>query len=129
MSEQPHTPTVTDALSEVEKTVRDRTRRYPEKIQKGYLKPETAAAKLAAMIKAQDVLRFVEANEDWIRSVYAQRVRMAREAEELSLTDPAVQAVLAEFPGAEIVDVDVAHYLYPTLTKIELATTDPVSVS
>ena len=104
-SSEPREITVSDALIEVEKTVRDRTRRYPEKIRKGYLKLEIAALKLGAMEKAAKVLSFVEADEDWIKRVYAQRVRMAKEAEDLALTDPAVQAVLSVFPEAEIVDV------------------------
>lgn len=66
----PTGPTLSDAIVEIEKTIRDRCRWYPEAVAKNKLKQETADHKLAALRKAHDVLMFVERNETWIRERY-----------------------------------------------------------
>ena len=81
--------TLSDAIIEVEKTIRDRGRRYPDLVAKKRLKPETADHKLASLRKAHDVLMFVEANEAWIRAEFARRVCSAKAAGAASSTDEA----------------------------------------
>lgn len=96
-----------DQIVEVEKTVRDRARRYPDLVGRGRLKPETADQKLAAMRAVQSTLTWLEQNLDWIKPEAERRRRarqLAAEAAELA-RDPAVAEVLAAFPGAAIAAV------------------------
>jgi len=101
-------PSLAEMIVEAEKTVRERVRSWPERIGRGRLTLERAAEKLAAMRRIAETLRWLAANEDWIRAEAGRRATEARlraEAETLTRDEPAVAAVLAAFPGAEITDI------------------------
>lgn len=96
-----------DQIVEIEKTVRDRARRYPDLVARGRLLPPTAERKLEAMRAAQSTLVWLEANLHWIRPEAERRVKaraLAAEAETLR-DHPAAREVLVAFPGAEIASV------------------------
>lgn len=98
------TPTLREAIEEIEREIRHRCRLYPEWVRSGRYKIETAAAKLAALRRAQTQLAWVEHNLDWIKAEAERRrrdVRLAAEAQALR-DEPAVSAVLDAFPDAEI---------------------------
>lgn len=111
---EPHAPaapvrvTLADQIIEVEKTVRDRARRYPDQVSKGRLLPATADHKLAALRAVQSTLVWLEQNEAWIRPAFEERCRAERQkAADAALLDeihqqPAVQRVLELFPGADV---------------------------
>lgn len=95
------TPTLTDALAEIEKQQRN-TQRL---IEAGKLTPGVGAWKLACQERAHKALTFLAANEGWILDVYRAREAMRREAEALCAADPLLRETLEAFEGAEIVDV------------------------
>ena len=100
-------PDLAAMIVEAEKTVRERLRSWPDRIARGRLTLPTAGAKLAAMRRIADTLRWLAANEDWIRAEAGRRATAARlraEAEELRASEPAVDAVLERFPGAVLVE-------------------------
>ncbi len=120
-SGSPHTPTLTSAIVEVEKTIRDRERYWQDQIERGRarMKPETHERKQADLRHAQTLLVWLSGFRDEIRD-FATRLRALPplapnatpaqrwdEAEELRKLSghPAARAVLDEFPGAEIADV------------------------
>jgi len=94
-------PTLTDALSEIEKTQRN-TQRL---LDAGKLTPEVGAWKSACLARAHKALTFLIANQDWIAAVHASREQMRREAEILCAEDPRLREVMEAFEGAEVTDV------------------------
>ena len=95
---------LTEQIVEVEKTIRDRARRYPDLVARGRLLPDTADRKLEALRGAQTSLTWLDANMYWIRPEAERRIkaqRLAAEADELR-SHPAVAPVLEALPGAEI---------------------------
>lgn len=91
------TPTLPQALDEIEKTQRN-TQRL---IEAGKLTAPVGAWKLACLARAHKALTFLAANEGWIVPIYKTREEMAREAERLC-ADPMFAEALAEFDGATI---------------------------
>ena len=100
-------------IIEVEKTVRDRVRRYPDLVARGRLKQETADAKLAALRAAQSSLIFLEKHADWIKAEHARRKADAdRQADIDAVRDePTVAADLDAMPDADVTvsDLDEAY--------------------
>lgn len=109
---------LTEQTVEVEREIRQRSRLHPKWVADGRYKAETAEAKLAAMRAAHTTLMWLDANMAWIkpeaerrladRNAASGRLRGAESdaAERESLRDdPAVAAVLEEFPGAEIAGI------------------------
>ena len=98
-------------IIEVEKTVRDRARRYPYMIERGSLLPDTADRKLNTMRAVQSTLTWLADNAGWIRLEFARREKQAAlsdaEAGELAAlkNDPTVKAALDEFPSAKVLAI------------------------
>lgn len=102
---------LTDQIIESEKDVRDCVRRFAILVEKGRLKPETAAQKLEALRAIQSTLTWLEANIGWIRPEYERRRAEAKAAAQRAADfaeaadDASVQAVMTVFPDAELLDV------------------------
>lgn len=86
-----------EQIAEVEREIRQRARCYPKWVEQGRYLQATADRKLAALRDVQSTLIWLEANLGWIRPE-AERRRELRDV----CTEPAVAAVLAEFPDARI---------------------------
>lgn len=96
-----------EQIAEVEREIRQRMRLYPEWINKGRYKLDTAARKVAVLRRVRDTLAWLANNRDWIDAEHKRRQRDARllaEADELR-SDPAVGAVLGAFPDARIDEI------------------------
>lgn len=101
-----------DQIAEVERELRAREHVYPRLIEKGRLKPETADKHVCHLTWALQSLKFLRANQDWIKSIAAQRRAQAQErAADHDTFDPtshpAVSAVLEAIPGSQIAGVRV----------------------
>lgn len=94
-------------IEEVEREIRTRARLYPNWVEKKRLKQETADRKLADLRAAQTTLMWLDANLHWIKPEAVRRQELARQQAELATleSDPAVQAVKDEFPGAVVTGV------------------------
>lgn len=140
--------TLAEQIIEVEKTVRDRARQYPDLVARGRLRQETADAKLAALRAVQSTLTWLEANHDWIKAEAASRRRAGGAQEKQAaaqraaiapdparvnaglddldalLAHPAAAAVRAAFPDATVVGV---HTIAPPSARAEpgAALSDP----
>lgn len=106
---------LSEQIAEVEREIRQRARRYPDLVEAGRLKPETADAKLAALRAAQSTLVWLEGNMSWIKPEASRRAMAERQraeieeieaAERAAIADhPVTQDLLAAFPGAEITSI------------------------
>ncbi len=86
-------------LDELQRELRLRERVYPTWVEKRRLKPETAVAKLTTLRAAHATMLWLGRNSRWIE-------RGAQDRLAASVAhDPAVQAVKAAFPEAEITAV------------------------
>lgn len=83
--------TLADQITEAEKTVRERVRSWPQRIEAGRITVPKAGHKLAAMRAIASTLRWLAANEAWIKAEHARRTE-------------ALSIVREHFPDAEIVD-------------------------
>lgn len=119
-----------DQITELERELRARAHVYPRLIDKGRLKLETAHAHNAALQAALATLRTLSEHADGIRLLIAYLKRQARlrgdefnqdpgwddpsPAEvDLMLQQPAVQAVLQEFPDAVLTSIRPVAYPPP----------------
>lgn len=108
---------IADQLAEVEREVRDRERRYPDRVARGRLKPETAERKLAEMRAVAATIRFISRHAAGLRELVtalrlidadtdpAAVAEMSDEMRQALLAVPAVAAVLEEWPEAELVGI------------------------
>lgn len=91
------TVSLADQIIEVEKTVRDRARTYPDLVGRGRFRQETADHKLSAMRAVQATLTWLEANAAWIKAEAEARRGMTPERR------AAVSLIKQAYPGAELV--------------------------
>ena len=99
--------TLTEQVGKLGRIIDDRVRLYRLGASKGTLSLEAAAKKHAECMDIMDSMRWLAANEHWIRPEAERRLaarRLMDEAEEIK-RHPAVAAVLEEFPGAEVADI------------------------
>lgn len=104
--------TITEQREEVEREVRQRERIYPEWIERGRLKRDTAERKIATLKRAADSLRLIERHAVGLRALAHYLVATdtgpgavppdPTPAERAALlAHPAVAALLAAWPDAE----------------------------
>ncbi|WP_150103203.1 hypothetical protein [Hyphomicrobium denitrificans] len=107
-------PTIEDQRDEVAREIRQRERLYPEWVQKGRYKPETADKKIRDIRAAHASLAFLAQYAEGIRLVIKVLQRVKRfgpasddtiisdsEAEDM-LRQPAVRALVEAFPNGKV---------------------------
>lgn len=84
-----------------------RYRVYAKRVQSGQMTATEQAAGLSRMRAIRDTLRLFAEHEDAIRAALAAAISKQRMSDELAEVEshPAVAAVLSEFPGARVTDL------------------------